>query len=135
MMRELSAVAREHFTHPRHAGQWPLERPGIARAQVELPTGGEILQVQLRIEHDVIVDARFKAYGCGWLIACGSLLMEQIIGQPRAEAAQFRHHALVEELNVPAEKLHCAVLAETVLHRALNALSSSPPPPLDEGRQ
>ncbi len=135
-MQALSAAAREHFTHPRHVGQWSLETLDIAAARVELPTSGEILQVQLRIEHGVIIDARFKAYGCGWLIACGSLLMERMIGQPLADAAQFRHHALVEELTVPPEKLHCAVLAETVLHTALNSPLPPPTPlPVDEGHQ
>ncbi|MDQ5908154.1 MAG: nitrogen fixation protein NifU [Pseudomonadota bacterium] len=134
-MLELSAAAREHFTHPRHAGQWLPETPGIATAWVELPTSGEVLQLQLRIENGVIVDARFKAYGCGWLIACGSLLMEQIIGQPLANAAQFRHHALVEELTAPPEKLHCAVLAETVLQKALNSPFTPTPLPVNEGRQ
>lgn len=134
-MLELSAAAREHFTHPRHVGQWPPETLGITTGRVELPTSGDILQVQLRIEHGVIVDARFKAYGCGWLIACSSLLMERMIGQPLANAAQFRHHALVEDLTVPPQKLHCAVLAETVLHRALNSPLTPTPLPVDEGRQ
>ena len=118
VMRELSAAARAHFTQPRHAGQWP-PAPDVATARVELPTSGEILQLQLRIADGVIVDARFQAYGCGWLIACGSLLTELIIGRTLEEAGQFRHHALVERLGVPPEKLHCAVLAETALHAAL----------------
>ena len=66
-----------------------------------------------------IAAARFKAYGCGWLIACGSLLTELTQGKKLTEAAQFRHHALVESLDVPPEKLYCAVLAETALHTAL----------------
>jgi len=61
--------------------------PGVATVRVEVPTSGEILQLQLRRdERGVIADARFKAYGCGWLIACGSLLTERIIGLTLAES-------------------------------------------------
>ncbi len=85
---------------------------------------GEILQLQLGVdERDVIAEACFKAYGCGWMIACGSLLTEWIIQRTLAEAGQFRHHELVERLAVPPEKLHCAVLAETALRRLVPVAS------------
>ncbi len=88
---------------------------------------GEILQLQLRVnEQSVIAEAWFKAYGCGWLIACGSLLTERITGLTLADAGRFRHHELVERLTVPPEKLHCAVLAEA----ALQTRTSPHPHPL-----
>ncbi len=116
-MRELSAAARDYFAHPRQVIEG--EPLGVTTVQAELPSG-EILQLQLRVSPpDLIAEARFKAYGCAWLIACGSRLSERLTGRTLAEAEQFRHHELIEALNVPAEKLHCAVLAETALHMAL----------------
>ena len=122
-MQELSAAAREHFAHPRHAGGLDANEPDVTTERVEVPTSGEILQLQLRVdEPGVIAEVRFKAYGCAWLIACSSLLAERIVGLTLAEAGQLRHHEWVERLTVPPEKLHCAVLAETALQMALRSL-------------
>lgn len=132
-MRELSATARDYFANPRHAGSLDADEPDATTVQ-EVPTSGEILQLQLRVnEQSVIAEARFKAYGCGWLIACGSLLAERITGLTLADAGRFRHHELVERLTVPPEKLHCAVLAETALQTALQALTPVPSPTGGEG--
>ena len=121
-MQELSAAAREYFAHPRHAGVLDVDQPGVAVVRAGLP-GGEILQLQLRVDDlGVIAEARFKAYGCGWLIACSSLLAERIAGLTLAEAGRLRHHEWVERLTVPPGKLHCAVLAETALQMALRSL-------------
>jgi NifU-like protein involved in Fe-S cluster formation len=120
-MRELSPAAREHFEHPRHVGSFDSQQPNVAAARVDSPVGGEILQLHLRIDERGIINAvRFKAYGCGWMIACGSLLAETLPGQTLTEAAQFEHHPLVEQLAMPPEKLHCAVLAESALKAALH---------------
>ena len=119
-MLELSAAARTHFEHPRNAGDLDPSDPAVTITQVSEPVSGDLLRLGLRIdEGGLIVAARFKAYGCGWLIACGSLLTELIQGKSLPEAAPFRHHALVEALNIPPDKLHCAVLAETALKTAL----------------
>lgn len=123
-MLELSAVARKHFQHPRHAGSLDPSDPHTTEVRVGEPASGDVLQLQLRIgEQGSIEAARFKVYGCGWLIACGEALCERIEGQPLEQAGHFRHHELVELLNLPPAKLHCAVLAETALKTALQNLS------------
>jgi NifU-like protein involved in Fe-S cluster formation len=119
-MRELSAAARTHFAQPRNAGDLDPHDPAVVIAEVSEPISGAILRLSVQVdEHGRIAAARFKAYGCGWLIACGSLLTELIQGKNLTEARQFRHHALVERLDVPPEKLYCAVLAETALKAAV----------------
>lgn len=129
-MLELSPVAREHFDHPRHVGALNADSPDVAVALVGEPVSGAILQLHLRIAATgLITAARFKAYGCGWTVACGSLLTEWLQGRTLAEAARFRHHELVDKLGVPPEKLHCAVLAETALRAALRANAAKPIPP------
>jgi len=128
-MLELSAAARAHFEHPRNPGGLNPDDPDVAAAQVSVPIGGEILRLHLRVDaRGTIVAARFQAYGCGWMIACGSLLTECIQGLTLAEAGHFRHHELVEKLKVPPAKLHCAVLAETALEAALRAWAAKQNP-------
>ena len=127
-MLELSAAARTHFEHPRNVGDLDPDNPAVTTVQVSEPVSGDLLQLALRIdEGGLIAAARFKAYGCGGLIACGSLLTELIQGKNRSEAAQFRHHALVEALDAPPEKLHCAVLAETALKTTLQDYAAQSP--------
>jgi NifU-like protein involved in Fe-S cluster formation len=129
-MLTLSAAAREHFEHPRHGGALNPDSPDVAVALVGEPASGAILQLHLRVdESEAIAAVRFKAYGCGWLVACGSLLAERIQGRTLVEAARFQHHVLVETLDVPPEKLYCAVLAETALKTALRDYATKPTPP------
>lgn len=126
---ELSAMAREHFAHPRYVGALNPNSPDVAAALVGEPVSGAILQLHLQVDvAGRITAVRFKAYGCGWMVACGSLLAEWLQGRPLAEAAQFRHHPLIERLAVPPAKLHCAVLAETALKAALRACAAKPIP-------
>lgn len=128
-MWQLSAAAREHFERPRHVGSLNPADPDVAAALVGEPVSGVILQLHLQIDqYGLIIVARFKAYGCGWTIACGSLLTECIQGRSSVEMAQFRHHELLEKLDVPPEKLHCAVLAETALKAALRTHAVKPTP-------
>ncbi|MBK8181787.1 MAG: iron-sulfur cluster assembly scaffold protein [Candidatus Competibacteraceae bacterium] len=129
-MRALSATARDYFERLHHVGALNPSEPEVAAACVGEPISGDILQLHLQANpRGLIVAVRFKAYGCGWLIACGSLLAECMEGRMLAEIGHFRHHQLVKELDIPPEKLHCAVLAETALkaaRRALVAKSTGP---------
>lgn len=128
-MLELSVAAREHFERPRSVGALDPNEPDVVEARVGEPASGDILQLHLRIDRHGIIDAvRFKAYGCGWLIACGSLLTEIVEGRTPQEAGHFRHRELVEKLDIPPAKLHCAVLAETALDAALRAFAAKSAP-------
>ena len=119
-MQELSTTARAYFSQPRNSGAFDLTAPNVAAARVGEPASGAIVQLHLRIAADGTIDAaRFQAYGCAWTIACADCLAGCLAGMTLAEAAQWRHHMLMEKLAVPAEKLHCAVLAETALKAAL----------------
>jgi NifU-like protein involved in Fe-S cluster formation len=128
-MQELSAAAREHFVHPRHVGVLNSDAPDVAAALVGEPVSGAILQLHLRVGAEGTITAvRFKAYGCAWTVACGSRLAEWLAGRTLAEAGHFRHHELVEKLEAPPAKLHCAVLAETALKAALRAYAARQAP-------
>ena len=129
-MQALSAAARACFEQPRYGGALDTAAPDVAAVRVDEPVSGAILHLHLQVDAaGLIAAARFKAYGCGWLIACGAWLTEWLQGRTLAEVARFRHHELVETLDVPPEKLYCAVLAETALQAALRAEAAKPTAP------
>jgi NifU-like protein involved in Fe-S cluster formation len=125
---ELSTTAREHFDNPRGIGSLTTRASDItAKALVGEPISGDILKLHLQAsKQGQVLAAHFKAYGCGWLIACGSLLIEYVEGRKIAEIRHFRHHYLIEKLLcLPSRKLYCAVLAETALKAALRTLPTN----------
>lgn len=129
-MLELSAAARRYFQRPDHAGSLDPNDADTAEVRVGEPASGDVLQLQLRIDGQGRIEAaRFKAYGCGWLIACGEALCQRLEGQTPERARHFHHHEWVEALEIPPAKLHCAVLAETALKSALRALKPQPAQP------
>ena len=89
-MQPLSAAARAYFEQPRYGGGLDAAAADVATAWVDEPASGAILQLQLQVDAaGLIAAARFKAYGCGWLIACSAWLTEWLQGRALVEAARF----------------------------------------------
>jgi nitrogen fixation NifU-like protein len=107
----------DHFRNPRNVGE--IENPdGIGR--VGNPVCGDIMELYLRVEKDVITDARFKTFGCGAAIATSSMVTELIKNKTVEEAAKISNRAVAEALGgLPPIKMHCSVLAEEVLTKAI----------------
>ena len=81
---------------------------------------GDIMQVELSIQDDVITDAKFKTFGCGAAIATSSMATELVKGKTIQEALQVTNRAVMEALDgLPPVKVHCSLLAEEALHAAL----------------
>ena len=81
---------------------------------------GDIMQVFLKIENDVIVDAKFKTFGCEAAIASSSIATEMIKGKTLEEALQVKNADVVEALEgLPPQKIHCSVLAEEAIAEAI----------------
>jgi nitrogen fixation NifU-like protein len=81
---------------------------------------GDIMQMFLKIENDVIVDAKFKTFGCGAAIASSSVATELIIGKTIDEALKVTNADVVETLEgLPPQKIHCSVLAEEAIGEAI----------------
>lgn len=81
---------------------------------------GDIMQMFLKIENDVIVDAKFKTFGCGAAIASSSTATELIKGKTIDEALQVTNADVIEELEgMPPQKIHCSVLAEEAIAEAI----------------
>ncbi len=105
------------FKNPKNVGE--IENPdGIGTVGNE--TCGDIMQISLKIENDIIVDAKFKTFGCAAAIATSSTATDMIIGMTIEEALKVTNKKVVEVLGgLPAQKLHCSVLAEEAIKKAI----------------
>ena len=116
-MQEYSEKVMEHFKNPRNVGE--IENPdGVGK--VGNPVCGDIMELQIKVEDGVIVDARFKTFGCGAAIATSSMVTELIKGKTIDEASKISNRAVAEALGgLPPIKMHCSVLAEEALTKAI----------------
>ncbi len=81
---------------------------------------GDVMKLQIQVEDGVIIDAKFKTYGCGSAIASSSLVTELLKGMTLDEASTIKNSAIAEELALPPVKIHCSVLAEDAIKAAIN---------------
>ena len=109
----------DHFNHPRNMGSFPKEDPQVGTGMVGAPECGDVMKLQIKVQDDTIVDAKFKTFGCGSAIASSSLATEWLKGKTLAEAAKIKNTDIVQELNLPPVKIHCSVLAEDAIKAAL----------------
>lgn len=109
----------DHFNHPRNMGSFPKEDPDIGTGMVGAPECGDVMKLQIKVQHGTIVDAKFKTFGCGSAIASSSLATEWLKGKTIQEAAKIKNTDIVQELNLPPVKIHCSVLAEDAIKSAL----------------
>ncbi len=105
------------FRNPKNVGE--IENPdGVGR--VGNASCGDIMEIYLKIENDVIVDAKFKTFGCAAAIATSSTATDMIIGMTLEEALKVTNKRVVEVLGgLPSQKLHCSVLAEEAIKKAI----------------
>jgi len=108
----------DHFTNPRNVGELE-DANGVGT--VGNAKCGDIMQMYLKIENDVIVDVRFKTFGCGAAVATSSMATELVKGVTIQEALQLTNKAVMEALDgLPPVKVHCSVLAEQAIRAALS---------------
>ena len=110
----------DHFTHPRNMGSFPKAEPDVGTGMVGAPECSDVMKLQIKVQNDTIVDAKFKTFGCGSAIASSSLATEWLKGKTLQEAAKIKNTDIVQELNLPPVKIHCSVLAEDAIKAALD---------------
>lgn len=112
-----SEKVMDHFRNPRNVGE--IENAdGIG--EVGNAKCGDIMKIFLKIENGIIVDAKFQTFGCGSAIASSSMATELIKGKPLSDALTLTNKAVVEALDgLPAHKIHCSVLAEEAIKKAV----------------
>ncbi len=112
-----SEKVMDHFRNPRNVGEIE-DASGIG--EVGNAKCGDIMKIYLKIENGIIVDAKFKTFGCGSAIATSSMATEMIKGKSVDEALALSNKAVVEALDgLPAQKIHCSVLAEEAVKAAV----------------
>ena len=109
----------DHFEHPRNVGSLDKSDPNVGTGVVGAPACGDVMKLQIKIEGDKIVDAKFKTFGCGSAIASSSLATEWIKGKTIGEALEIKNTEIVKELSLPPVKIHCSVLAEDAIRAAI----------------
>ena len=112
-----SEKVMDHFEHPRNVGE--IENAsGVGT--VGNAKCGDIMQISIKVENNVIVDVKFKTFGCGAAIATSSRATEMVKGKTIDEALQITNKMVTDSLGgLPPVKLHCSVLAEEALHAAI----------------
>ena len=110
----------DHYNNPRNMGSFKKEEEGVGTGIVGAPECGDVMKLQIKVEKDTIVDAKFKTFGCGSAIASSSLATEWLKGKSVEEAQKIKNTDIVEELNLPPVKIHCSVLAEDAIKAAVS---------------
>ncbi|MBE5786298.1 MAG: Fe-S cluster assembly scaffold protein NifU [Clostridiales bacterium] len=112
-----SEKVMDHFTNPRNVGDLP-DANGVGT--VGNAKCGDIMKMYLKVENGVIVDVKFKTFGCGAAIATSSMATEMVKGKTLKEALALTNTAVAEALDgLPPVKMHCSLLAEEAIHAAV----------------
>jgi nitrogen fixation NifU-like protein len=107
----------DHFHNPRNIGE--IENPdGVG--VVGNPVCGDVMNIQIKVENNVLTDIKFKTFGCAAAIATSSMITELALGKTIEEALKITRNDVAESLDgLPAQKLHCSNLAADALHEAI----------------
>ncbi len=109
----------DHFNNPRNMGALDKASENVGTGIVGAPECGDVMKLQIEVEDDRIVDAKFKTFGCGSAIASSSLATEWVKGRTLDQAHAIKNTEIVDELGLPPVKIHCSVLAEEAIKSAI----------------
>ena len=101
-------------------GRFDPKDPNVATRMTGAPACGDVMKLDLKLDIDErIEDVKFKTYGCGSAIASSSLFVDMLIGKTIEEAKQIKDKDIAAILDLPPIKLHCSVLAEDCIKKAV----------------
>ena len=110
----------DHYSNPKNVGTLDKSKSNVGTGLVGAPECGDVMRLQIEVENNIIIDAKFKTFGCGSAIASSSVATEWLKGKSLDEAMMIDNMDLVEELNLPPVKIHCSVLAQDAIQSAVN---------------
>jgi nitrogen fixation NifU-like protein len=117
---QYSQKVMDHFSNPRNVGTLDEEDSAVGTGTIGSPVCGDVMRIQMKIDEvGVIEDVKFTTFGCGSAIASASYATELLKGKTIEEALEIRNVAIAEELELPAAKVHCSVLAEDAIRSAV----------------
>jgi nitrogen fixation NifU-like protein len=109
----------DHYENPRNVGKMEIDDT-VGTGMVGAPACGDVMKLQIKVEDGIIIDAKFKTYGCGSAIASSSLVTEWVKGKTLEQAGSIKNAEIAEELSLPPVKIHCSILAEDAIKAAVN---------------
>ena len=110
----------DHYENPKNVGTLDKSKKNVGTGLVGAPECGDVMRLQIEVVDNIIIDAKFKTFGCGSAIASSSVATEWLKGKTIETALTIDNMDLVEELNLPPVKIHCSVLAEDAIKSAIN---------------
>jgi nitrogen fixation NifU-like protein len=110
----------DHYENPRNVGKMDATDETVGTGMVGAPACGDVMRLQIKVEDNIITDAKFKTYGCGSAIASSSLVTEWVKGMSLDQARAIKNTELAQELALPPVKIHCSVLAEDAIKAAID---------------
>jgi len=119
VIERFEAVTNNPAAHG--VGRFDPNDPNIATGLTGAPACGDVMKLDLKLnpETEVIEDVKFKTYGCGSAIASSSMFVEMLIGKTIQEAKNIKDKEIADALELPPIKIHCSVLAEDSIKRAI----------------
>ena len=109
----------DHYENPRNVGSFGKDEAGVGTGMVGAPACGDVMKLQIKVEEGIIIDAKFKTYGCGSAIASSSLVTELVKGMSIDQAQAIKNSDIATELALPPVKIHCSILAEDAIKAAV----------------
>lgn len=110
----------EHYDNPRNVGTLNKDDQDVGTGLVGAPACGDVMRLQIKVDKNgIILDAKFKTYGCGSAIASSSLVTEYCKGKSLEEASKITNTDIALELALPPVKIHCSILAEDAIKSAI----------------
>ena len=100
-------------------GRFDPTDPDVASGMVGAPSCGDVMKLDLKLEDNKIKDVKFKTYGCGSAIASSTMFVDMLKGLTVEEAKEIKDKEIAEALDLPPIKLHCSVLAEEAINKAI----------------
>jgi nitrogen fixation NifU-like protein len=117
VIKRFESVLNEPDKHA--VGRFDPQDPNVATGMTGAPACGDVMRLQLKLNNDIIEDVKFKTYGCGSAIASSTMFVEMLKGKTIKEAKQIKDKDIAEALELPPIKLHCSVLAEESITKAI----------------
>ncbi len=117
VLDRFDSVLKEPEKHA--VGRFDPSDPNVATGMTGAPACGDVMRLQLKLDGDLIEDVKFKTYGCGSAIASSTMFVDMLKGKTVEEAKKIKDKDIAEALELPPIKLHCSVLAEESISKAI----------------
>ena len=117
VVRRFEKVLKDPQAH--NVGRFDPNDSNIGTGMVGAPACGDVMRLQIDVDNDVIKDVKFKTYGCGSAIASSSELVTLLVGKTLKQAQDITNTQIAETLSLPPIKIHCSILAEESIEKAI----------------